>query len=36
MRDDEELEAQWNSPEGQRAQAEGYSAADTVDEDWGE
>ena len=35
-RDDEELEALWNSPEGQRAQSLGYSAADAVDEDRGE
>jgi hypothetical protein len=36
LRDDEELEALWNSPEGQRAQAAGYSAAEAVDEDRGE
>jgi hypothetical protein len=35
-RGDEELEALWNSPEGQRAQASGYSASDAVDEDRGE
>jgi hypothetical protein len=35
-RDDEELETLWNSPEGLRAQASGYSAADAVDEDRGE
>jgi len=33
---DEELEALWDSPEGQRAQALEYSAADAVDEDRGE
>jgi hypothetical protein len=35
-RDEEELDALWNSPEGQRAQASGYSASDAVDEDRGE
>jgi hypothetical protein len=36
LRDDEELEALWGSPEGQRAQESGYTAADAVDEDRGE
>ena len=36
LRDDEELERLWDSPEGQRAQQLGYSAADAVDEDRGE
>ncbi len=36
VRDDEELDALWNSPEGQRAQSLGYSASDAVDEDRGE
>ena len=36
VRDDEELDALWNSPEGRSAQALGYSAADAVDEDRGD
>ncbi len=36
LRDDEELERLWDSPEGQRAQMLGYPAADAVDEDRGE
>lgn len=36
QRDEEELEALWNSSEGQRAQSLGYSASDAVDEDRGE
>jgi hypothetical protein len=36
LRDDEELGALWDSPEGQRARQLGYSAADAVDEDRGE
>lgn len=35
LQDDEAIEALWNSPEGQRAQQLGYSAADAVDEDRG-
>lgn len=33
LRDDEALQELWNTPEGQRAQQLGYSAADAVDED---
>lgn len=36
LRDDEAMEALWNSPEGQRAQVLGHSAADAVSEDRGE
>jgi predicted DNA-binding transcriptional regulator YafY len=36
LRGDEELDALWNSPEGQQAQARGISAADIVSEDRGE
>jgi len=36
LRDDAELEALWDSPEGLRARQSGYSAADAVDEDRGE
>jgi len=36
QRGDAALAALWDSPEGQRAQALGYSAADTVDADRGE
>lgn len=36
LHDDEELAALWASPEGQRAQQLGYSAADAVEEDRGE
>ena len=36
QRDEEELEALWNSSEGQRAQSLGYSASDAVNEDRGE
>ena len=36
LRGDEAMEALWNSPEGQRAQALGHSAADAVSEDRGE
>ena len=34
--DEEELDALWNSSEGQHAQSLGYSASDAVDEDRGE
>lgn len=33
---DAELERLWNSPEGKRAQALGFSAADAISEDRGE
>ncbi len=36
QRGDAALAALWDSPEGQRAQALGYSAADAVDADRGE
>jgi hypothetical protein len=36
LQDAAELEALWNSPEGQRAQQLGYSAAQAIDEDRGE
>jgi len=36
LRDDEEIEALWNTPEGQRAQRSSYTAADAVNEDRGE
>ena len=36
LREEAELEALWNSPEGQQAQQLGYSAAQAVDEDRGE
>jgi hypothetical protein len=36
LHDDAELDALWASPEGQRAHALGYTAADAVDEDRGE
>ena len=36
QRDEEELDALWNSSEGQHAQSLGYSASDAVDEDRGE
>ncbi len=33
---DAELERLWNSPEGHRARAQGYSVADAISEDRGE
>jgi hypothetical protein len=36
LRDEEELDSLWDSPEGQRAHQLGYTAADAVDEDRGE
>ncbi|WIG60624.1 MAG: hypothetical protein OJF49_003372 [Ktedonobacterales bacterium] len=36
LRDDEELDALWSTPEVQRAQQLGYSASDAVSEDRGE
>ena len=36
LRDDEELDYLWDSPEGRRAQQLGYEAADAVGEDRGE
>jgi hypothetical protein len=36
LRDDEELDSLWASPDGQRARQLGYTAADAVDEDRGE
>lgn len=36
MRDDEELERLWNTPEGQRAREVRYTTADAVNEDRGE
>lgn len=33
LRDEEELDSLWDSPEGQRAHQLGYAAADAVDED---
>lgn len=36
LRDAEELDELWNTPEGQKAKQLGLSASDTIDEDRGE